>query len=87
MDAAQGKKTTSGETYGLFQEYVIAVLRSSPYWNTSNLEEKFEFPLGGWANQVYRLNAASVSPSSRYLTIGAYNGGWDEEEPPPTTQF
>lgn len=83
IDSASGKNYTSGQVYGMFQEYVISILRSSPYWRRAKLENKFVFVLGGWAAQRYGRDAASVSPSSQYLTIAAYNGGWDEGEGPP----
>ena len=82
-DAATGERYTGGRVYGLFQEYVIAILRGSPYWKSAGLEEKIDFVLGGWAAQEYGKDAASASPSSRLMTIAAYNGGWDEAEGPP----
>jgi hypothetical protein len=83
VDAASGEAYKSGQVYGKFQEYVISVLRSSPYWLPAKLDDKFVFVLGGWGGQPYGRDAASVSPSSRFLTIAAYNGGWDEGEGPP----
>jgi hypothetical protein len=82
-DAVTRKAYSSGENYGLFQEYVIAVLKSSRYWGAAGLDKKFAFVLGGWAGQDYGRDAAAVSPSSAYLTTAAYNGGWDEGEGPP----
>ncbi len=32
-DAATGRTYLSSEVYGLFQEYVVRVLQSSPYWS------------------------------------------------------
>ncbi|MHB1140957.1 MAG: hypothetical protein ACYC1T_04250 [Sulfuricaulis sp.] len=83
VDAASGKTYTRGQVYGMFQEYVISVMRSSPYWRPAKLDDKFVFVLGGWGGQSYGRDAASVSPLSRFLTISAYNGGWDEGEGPP----
>jgi hypothetical protein len=84
-DAKNGKTYTSGESYGLFQEYVIGVLSSSPYW-TKEAAKKFEFVLGGWALQTnkdgFGPSAGRMSPNSNHMTIAAYNGGWDEKEPP-----
>lgn len=82
-DATNGKKYSSGEVYGMYQEYVRSILRSSPYWRAANLDEKFAFVLGGWANQNYGRDASIRSPSSDFVTIAAYNGGWDEGEGPP----
>jgi hypothetical protein len=82
-DGATGKTYSGGQSYGLFQEQVVSVMRSSPYWLSAGLEKKFVFVLGGWGGQSYGRDAASVSPNSSYLTIGAYNGGWDEGEGPP----
>ena len=83
-DTKTGKQYSAGETYGLYQEYVIGLLKSSPYWKQSGLERKVSFMLGGWNGQPFGKDAASVSPSSNYMTIAAYNGGWDEGEGPVT---
>jgi hypothetical protein len=84
-DAATGRRYSSGELYGLWQEYVIGILRSSPYW-TADVESRFEFVLGGWMAQRneggYGQQAAALSPSSQHMTLAGYNGGWDEGEPP-----
>jgi hypothetical protein len=77
-DAATGQHYSQGTVYGLFQEQVIASLKSSPWWGRQGLDRKFDFVLGGWTVNVgYGLDAARASPSSDYLTIGGYNGGWD----------
>jgi hypothetical protein len=83
-DAVSKKRYSAGQVYGLFQEYVHSILRSSPYWRPADLDNKFSFMLGGWAaNTAYGYDAASVSPSSDYLTIAPYIGGWDAAEGPP----
>ncbi len=83
-DAVSKKSYSPGQVYGLFQEYVRSIMRSSPYWRRANLDRKFVFMLGGWADNIgYSRDAASVSPASDFLTIAAYNGGWDEAEGPP----
>lgn len=82
-DAKTGRRYSAGEVYGLYQEYVIGVMKSSPYWESSGLGGKIFFVLGGWNGQRYGRDAASISPHSDYLTIAAYNGGWDEGEGPP----
>jgi len=74
----------SGEIYGLFQEHVIETMKSSPYW-TDEVDSKFEFVIGGWAIAPnYGSDAARYSPSTRHVTLAAYNGGWDEKEAPAT---
>ena len=84
IDSANERYYARGEVYGLYQEYVISILRNSEHWQANNLDDKFSFVLGGWAaNSNYGEYAASVSPSSDYLTIAGYNGGWDENEGPP----
>jgi hypothetical protein len=83
-DAINGKSYSPGQVYGMYQEFVIATLRSSPYWKSAGLDRKFVFVLGGWASNIgYSRDAAINSPSSDLLAIAAYNGGWDEGEGPP----
>lgn len=80
-DAASKKNYSPGQVYGLFQEYVHSIMRTSPYWRSGDLGRKFIFVLGGWAAVAgYGYDAASVSPSSDFLTIAPYNGGSDEAE-------
>jgi hypothetical protein len=79
-DAATGANYSPGQTYGMFQEYVIGILRGSPYWRSAGLERKLSFVLGGWSSFAYGKDAARMSPSSQYMTVAAYNGGWDEGE-------
>ena len=81
-DAATGVKYDRGEVYGFFQEHVYDCLARSPYWNSAGLDKKMHLVIGGWAVNKYGTLAASRSPHSRYLTIAAYNGGWDEGEGP-----
>lgn len=84
-DHGTGGSYGSGQLYGLWQEYVVGILRSSPYW-TPAVEAKFEFVLGGWSTQAtttgYGAQAAQTSPVSDHMTLAGYNGGWDEGEPP-----
>lgn len=83
-DAVTKKVYSPGQIYGLFQEYVRSTMRSSPYWQPAGLDRKLVFVLGGWtANPGYSRDAASVAPSSDFLTIAAYNGGWDQAEDSP----
>ena len=79
-DAATGERYSAGAVYGLYQEYVLGILRQSPYWPA--LEEKLVPVLGGRNGAGYGMEAARVSPSSDYLTYAAYVGGWDEAEGP-----
>lgn len=68
-----------GQVYGLYQEYVLGILRQSPWWD--RIEPHLAPVLGGWgARAVYGEAAAKMSPQSRYLTVAAYNGGWDAGE-------
>ncbi|RTL52739.1 MAG: hypothetical protein EKK46_10320 [Rhodocyclaceae bacterium] len=83
-DAASDRNYSPGQVYGLYQEYVRGVMAGSPYWQSAGLNKKLAFVLGGWAaNMGYSHDAAAASPSSDYLAIAAYNGGWDEAEGPP----
>ena len=81
-DAATGAKYDRGEAYGFFQEHVYDCFTRSPYWKSAGLDKKIHFVIGGWSASKYGTLAASRSPHSRYLTIAAYNGGWDEGEGP-----
>lgn len=82
-DSVTGQLYSKGEVYGLFNEFVIQELQSSKYWDELNLSENFNFIIGGWARLDYGIDAIKFSPSSNYMTIAAYNGGWDENEGPP----
>lgn len=81
-DAVTGVKYDRGDVYGLFQEAVHDAMAQSPYWQPAGLERKLRFVVGGWAINNYGTHAAARSPHSRFLTIAAYNGGWDEGEGP-----
>ncbi len=81
-DGVTGRVYNRGEVYGIFQEYVIACLRASPWWSAAQLEDKFRFVLGGWRVQEYGLKAVTTSPNSHYVMRAGYNGGWDEGEGP-----
>lgn len=82
-DAATGRRYSRGAVYGLFQEYVISIMRTSPHWQAAGLEGRFSFVLGGWSGFDYGRDAAQASPNSHFMTIAAYNGGWDTGEGPP----
>jgi hypothetical protein len=83
-DAVTGDSYPAGAVYGMFQEQVVATLRASPWWKAAKLDDKVEFVIGGWNRQGYGIQAARRSPSSGLMTVATYNGGWDENEGPPT---
>lgn len=80
-DAATGKLYTSGEVYGLLQEYTIQVMKRSPWW-TPEVDQKCEFVIGGWSITNFGYEAARHSPSSKHNLVADYNGGWDAGEGP-----
>lgn len=79
-DGRRGARLSSGTVYGLYQEYVLSVLRESPYWDA--LAPKLVPVLGGRSRSTYGADAALASPSSTVLTAAHYIGGWDEDEGP-----
>ena len=85
-DAATGARYSPGQVYGLYQEYVLAILRESPHWPA--LAPKLAPVIGGWSGSSgwrgfdYGLDAAAVSPNTPFMTHAAYNGGWDEDAGP-----
>ena len=89
-DGETGTRYNRGEAYAKFHDYVADILRSSPYWKPE-YEETFVHVLGGWATSLtrdsltsgYTQEIANFSESAEFITIAAYNGGWDEGEGPP----
>jgi len=89
-DGATGEEFQRGEVYAKFHDYVADLLRSSPYWKPE-FEDQFVHVLGGWATSLdsknpdrgYTQEIGKASKSGEYVTIAAYNGGWDEGEGPP----
>lgn len=79
-DAATGKRYSAGTVYGLYQEYVLSILRDSPHW--PKLAPKLQPVIGGWSGFEYGFDASRASPSTPFMTHAAYNGGWDENEGP-----
>ncbi len=79
-DAATGKRYSAGTVYGLYQEYVLSILRDSPHW--PKLAPKLQPVIGGWSGFAYGFDASRASPSTPFMTHAAYNGGWDENEGP-----
>ena len=80
-DSATGKNVDRGRVYGLMQDHVVGILRSSPYW-TKTVDAKFSYMMGGWAIGSYNTEIAATKTGD-YITIAAYNGGWDAGEGPP----
>ncbi len=83
-DASTGKPVPSGAVYAKMQDHVAEIFRSSPYWSPA-LEEKFIHVLGGWANpnSSYSKDSVNGGEAGEFITIAAYNGGWDEGEGTP----
>lgn len=89
-DAATGENIPRGSVYAKFHDYVVGVLESSPYWKPE-FDETFVQVLGGWATtlnrdtltQGYTQEIATTTKTGEFITIAAYNGGWDEGEGPP----
>ena len=74
VDGANGRTYSYGATYGLYQERVINLLRSSPYWN-EDIANKMSFPLCAWtAAPSFGADAARLSPSSTEVGYGNYLG-------------
>lgn len=71
-DSVTGQNYSYGETYGLFNEYVVNQLRKSPYW-TEATDEKIDVMLCGWqAAPAFGGGAAIMSPSADELTYAGY---------------
>ncbi|OCX66410.1 hypothetical protein BFP70_05145 [Thioclava sp. SK-1] len=79
-DSATGARYEPGAVYGMYQEYVLSILRDSPFWPA--LEPKLIPVLGGFNGFDYGLKAAEHSPHSAELTHAEYIGGWDQGEGP-----
>ncbi|WP_339109887.1 hypothetical protein [Thioclava sp. GXIMD4216] len=77
-DATTGAQYSNGDVYGLYQEYVLSILRQSPYW--AALEPELIPVLGGFNGSDYGPDAAAHSPHSAELTHAEYIGGWDQGE-------
>jgi hypothetical protein len=84
-DSATSEAYSGGEVYGMFQEYVISRFKASPHW-TPEIEGKFKFVLGGWGFSAsgFSRDAVEKSPRSHFVTIAAYNGGWEAGAGVPT---
>jgi PKD repeat protein len=72
VDGADGRTYSYGESYGLFQQHVIDLLKSSPYWNES-IAKKVTFPLCGWTVALsFGGGAARLSPGSSAIGYANY---------------
>lgn len=78
IDGSTGKFYQRAKTYGLYQEYVLTILKRSPYWEL--LQDKLQPVIGGWTINSYGETAAAMSPSTPLVTVAEYNGGWDQDE-------
>ncbi len=81
-DSTTGENVSRGKVYGLMQDHVVSILRSSPYW-TKEIDAKFIHVMGGWALGSYNTEIAAATKTGHFITIAAYNGGWDAGEGPP----
>lgn len=81
-DAATGKRYSPGEVYGLYQEYVLDILRQSPHWG--RLQPKLVPVIGGragagdWHGFEFGPDAARMSPGTSVLAHAGYTGGWEQ---------
>jgi hypothetical protein len=82
-DAATGRTREAAEVYGLYQTFVLAQMRDTPWWGPAKLEDKIEVVIGGRSRFDYGERAAAVAPDTDLLSVAGYNGGWDEGEGPP----
>ncbi len=80
-DAKTLQEYKRGEVYAKMHDYVVEIMRSSPYWN-QKAEDKFIHVLGGWAIGSYSQEIINTTKNGDFVTIAAYNGGWDEGEGP-----
>lgn len=78
IDGSTGQFYEKAKTYGLYQEYVLTILKQSPYWQY--LQDKLQPVIGGWTINNYGETAAAMSPSTPLVTVAEYNGGWDQDE-------
>ncbi len=71
-DGATGERYSYGGTYGLFNQYVIDLMRESPYW-TDEVEKKTRFMLCGWsAAPLFGAEAARLCPAADQVTYASY---------------
>ncbi len=71
-DGATGRRYSYGATYGLFNEYVLGVLKRSPYW-TEAVAKKTKSMLCGWTAALqFGSEAARLSQGADSVTYAAY---------------
>ncbi|MEM8699954.1 MAG: hypothetical protein AAGF44_12330, partial [Pseudomonadota bacterium] len=80
-DQGAGEKLDRATVYGLFQSYVSAEMRKSPYW--PRIADKWVTVIGGWEGRDYGANAAKAAPEADIMTIAAYLGGWEARQKAP----
>ena len=78
IDGNTNQFYSRAKTYGLYQEYVLTILKQSPYW--PNLKDTLQPVIGGWTINSYGETAAAMSHSTPLVTVAEYNGGWDQDE-------
>lgn len=87
VDGANGQAYSYGATYGLFQQYVIERLKSSPYWN-DKIARKMSFPITGWTvAPSFGAEAARYSPDSKVVDYANYLGARGLGDPKTMTDF
>lgn len=77
-DSVTGTVYSAGTICGKFNRWIIQRLKASPHW-TSDLDSKIKFVIGGWGitGSSFSADAAAACPEAHYITIAAYNGGWE----------
>lgn len=85
-DAATGENHDGPAVQGMIQEYVLDVMKTSPYWPL--LAPKWEVVIGGWHGNLgeddWGFAAVKKCPDIQHVTWANYNGGWDEGALPLT---
>lgn len=78
IDSVTAANYSGGTIYGKFMRWVIGVMKTSPHW-TPALESKIKFVLGGWGitGNSFSSDAAAACPEAHFVTVAAYNGGWE----------
>ena len=71
-DGVTGQEYSYGAAYGFLNEYIINLMRSSPYW-TKEVEAKTKVMLCGWqAAMHFGAEAARRSPRANLVSYAAY---------------
>ncbi len=94
--AIYGAIHQGGAEYGLFSDYLIDQMKSSPYWNSEQLDQKVHFNLGGnYSGRVlpngavkgYAEEAIQRSPQAQSIGHANYVGPKWETRQDPLTEF